>query len=408
MHKRKVEMQISREEAIASYEHMIRKKHISVEQKKEDSKIALAKLEIEHAEETERKRLLVEQVFMDRGRARAAEEEVEKERAKQAKVLKKEKEQNAEKKKRHDAHEMERKKDIIRQIRALERVSVVRPNPFDPFEAPRGGYMEEMSLSELRERVKMLTAQHAKEIEDKKELNLQKKVTKQQELTAKVEVLARTREHAKAEAKERHERLRIKIHEEEEAKKQFSEQCTVEVAQRIAQKKKMMREEEIRLKKELKEISVKRQFLAASAEMVEAKQKHEQQKGLQREARVKQVNMLKSQRFANKVDADQYAQRLVNAQEKRDELLTMQRNVDEGLRKAKADNLALKEDIKAASFQASNHRRLEESKLIAEMGLSASKYSTHRGLSVSKSAPSLPTLKHIDEEEEKELLHLHV
>lgn len=177
--------------------------------------------------------------------------------------------------------------------------------------------MEEMSLSELRERVKMITAQHAKEIEDKKELNLQKKVTKQQELTAKVEVLARTREHAKAEAKERHERLRIKIHEEEEAKKQFSEQCTVEVAQRIAQKKKMMREEEIRLKKELKEISVKRQFLAASAEMVEAKQKHEQQKGLQREARVKQVNMLKSQRFANKVDADQYAQRLVNAQEKK-------------------------------------------------------------------------------------------
>jgi len=400
--KRRVQMQMAREEAIAAQQHMVRKKHISVEHKKEESKAVLAQVEVEHAEVLEQKRKLVAEVLGDRGRARVAEDEIEKQRRSQALLLRKEKKLNAEKKKAEDAHEMERKKDIIRQIRALERVSVVRPNPFDPFEAPRGGYMEEMPLSELRERLNMVTAQRAKEIEDKKELNLAKKVTKQQQLQERVEVCAAIREHAKIEAKERHMRAQVKKQEEEEAKKRFSEQCNVEVAEKVAKKKKMMRDEEIRLAKELKEISVKRQFLAANAEMVEAKQKHEQQKGLQRVASLKQVNMLQHQRHTNKIEADQYSMRLANKAEEREALQNMQRHVNERLTKAKADDAALKEDIKAASFQASNHRRLEESKLFAEMGLSASKYSTHRGLSglsVSQSAPSLPTLNPLNPED---------
>merc|ERR1719313_1728773 len=223
---------------------MVERKHIYVQQKKEDSALALATVEMENEALLEKKKKLVEEINDDRVRARAEEEKVKKERAKQAEIIRKEKEEQVQKKKRTDAHEMERKKDIIRQIRALERVSVVRPNPFDPFEAPRGGYMEEMPLSELRERLNMITAQRAKEIEDKKELNLSKKITKQHQLTEKVEVCAKIREQAKVEAKERHIRMQVKKQEEEEAKKKFSEQCTVEVAQRIAQKKKAMREEE--------------------------------------------------------------------------------------------------------------------------------------------------------------------
>ena len=40
---------------------------------------------------------------------------------------------------KEQAYEMAKKKDLIRQIRALERVSVVRPQPFDPSEPPRHG-----------------------------------------------------------------------------------------------------------------------------------------------------------------------------------------------------------------------------------------------------------------------------
>merc|ERR1711934_424737 len=202
----------------------------------------------------------------------------------------------------------------------------------------------------------MVTAQRAKEIEDKKELNLAKKVTKQQQPQERVEVCAVIREHAKVEAKERHMRAQVKKQEEEEAKKRFSEQCNVEVAEKIAKKKKMMRDEEIRLAKELKEISVKRQFLAANAEMVEFKQKQEQQKGLQREAREGQRDMLIRQRHAAKAAAIDYGLRIANKEEQREEFETMQINVNKRLAKAKADDMALKEDIKAASFNASNHR----------------------------------------------------
>merc|ERR1719453_2581380 len=103
----------------------------------------------------------------------------------------KEKELNYERKKREDAHEMERRKDLIRQIRAIERVSVLRVKPFDRSEPPRAGYMEEMSLSELNERLKMLQAQQVKETEDKRELSLAKKLAKQQQLTEKAELLGK-------------------------------------------------------------------------------------------------------------------------------------------------------------------------------------------------------------------------
>jgi len=313
----------------------------------------------------------VEKVYEDRVRARKEEEKVLKQRAKRAEEIRKETEVFEQRKKREDDHEMERKKDIIREIRALERVSVVKPKPFDPFEAPRGGYMEEMSLSELRERFNMLKAQRAKETEDKKELNLEKKIKKNNQFTERVEILGKIREQAKSEAQERHLRMQAKKQEEEEAKKKFQEQCTVEVAHRIAKKKKEMREEENRLRAELKEISVKRQFLAANAEMVEFKQKQEQQKGLQREAREGQREMLIKQHHAAKTAAIDYGLRIANKEEQRAEFETMQINVNKRLAKAKADDMALKEDIKAASFNASNHRRLEESKYVSKQGMSA-------------------------------------
>merc|ERR1711869_34298 len=112
--------------------------------------------------------------------------------------------------------------------------------------------------------------------------------------------------------------------------------------------------------------------------------------------------MIRTQKHTTKIEADQYALRIANKQEEREALQRMQMHVDQRLTKAKADDAALKEDIKAASFQASSHRRLEETRLFAEMGQSASKYSTHRGLSglsVSQSAPSLPTLNPLNPED---------
>merc|ERR1712187_760434 len=118
--------------------------------------------------------------------------------------IEEEKKAEKERKEREDAHEMERKKDIIRQIRALEKVPVERFSKFDAAEPPCQGLLEEMSLAELRERIKIMEANQRKELEDKRERQLEKKMEKQQELAEKAETLAKIRDRAKEEANQRH------------------------------------------------------------------------------------------------------------------------------------------------------------------------------------------------------------
>merc|ERR1719343_1349900 len=115
-----------------------------------------------------------------------------------------------ERKRREDEHEMERKKDLIKQIRALEKVPVERFKMFDPAEPPCQGLLEEMSLAELRERIKIMEANQRKELEDKRERQLEKKLEKQHELVEKAETLAKIRDRAKAEAQQRHSVMKAK------------------------------------------------------------------------------------------------------------------------------------------------------------------------------------------------------
>merc|ERR1711972_483922 len=138
-----------------------------------------------------------------------------------------------ERKKREDQFEMERRKDLIRQIRALEKVPVERFKGFDRAEPPCHGLMEEMSFAELQERLKLLEAQRAKELEDKKERQLDKKLEKQKELAEKAEVLVRIREMAKEESKQRHAERKARAVEIEERKQQHRDKCVEEAAQKI-------------------------------------------------------------------------------------------------------------------------------------------------------------------------------
>merc|ERR1719265_2428807 len=262
-----------------------------------------------------------------------------------AEDMRKDKEMDMERKKKEDAYEMERKKDLIRQIRAIERVSVLKAQLFDPSEPPRKGFMEEMSLAELRERLKMLGAANEKELEDRREKNLERKDMKQSNLLEKAENLSKVRNQARTDAQQRAERIMAKKQEEEQ-RERIREQCIIEASEKIAHKKKQKREEEARLRRELKEISIKRQFLQANAEMVESKAHGEQQKGLDREAKDRQNNTLLEQKKKNDIKAREKMIRRENRDARELDLKTIRRDVDARLTQAKMDDAALKAEIR--------------------------------------------------------------
>ncbi|CAK9063742.1 unnamed protein product [Durusdinium trenchii] len=159
-------------------------------------------------------------------------------------------------------------------------------------------------------------------------------------------MLAKVRERAREEQQQRHEEIRRQKILEEEQKQRHREQCITEVAQKLQLKKRQKKEEEQRLKLELKEIATKRQFLAASAEQVEAKAHAEQQAGLDREAMKRQKVTLIEQRKKNQTKEHEI-----------EEYQQMQQTVTARVERAKAADLVLKQEILQSVQSARNMQR---------------------------------------------------
>lgn len=342
---RMVEMQLTREGAIEAHESEVRKKNIKAQHQKGELEADLQLKERENVIELENKQVLVKETQEERENARRAEEEVLKARAIRAEELRKDKEAEADRKRREDEQEMEKRKDLIRQIRALEKVPVERFKKFDAAEPPCQGLLEEMSLAELRERVRNETAKREKECEDKRERQLEKKLEKQNEFAEKAATLAKIREQAKDQQEAKHHAIKKRHAEIESAKERHREESIMEVAEKIQLKKQQKKEEEAKLKRELKEISTKRQFLCANAEMVEAKAHGEQHAGLQREARERQKRMLIEQRKKNEIKSKDVMILRENQQANAESYKVMQEAVNDRVRRAKAADSQLKEEI---------------------------------------------------------------
>jgi len=371
---RAVEMQMSRESAMEAYESSIRRKHILAEHQREELQFGLQMKEKEKEWELGEKKLLVEETKEDRGKARDKELEILKERVNNADNMRKEKEVEFERKKKEEEQEMERKRDLIRQIRALEKVPVEKYKMFDPAEPPCQGLLDEMSLAELKERLRIVESQREKELDMKRERQLARKVEKQEELTEKAEMLAKVRERAREEQQQRHEEQKKQKILLEQQKQKHRENCLTEVAEKLKLKKRQKKEEEQRLKLELKEIATKRQFLAANAEQVEAKAHAEQQAGLDREALKRQEVSLIEQRKKNQTKVGEVQQRRDNQDRDVEEYQQLQQTVTARVQRAKAADLALKEEILQSVKTARNMQRSVAKKNMAELGHSSNAY----------------------------------
>merc|ERR1711966_530458 len=134
--------------------------------------------------------------------------------------------------------------------------------------------------------------------------------------------------------------------------------------EKIALKKKQRLDEEKRLQRELKEISTKRQFLQANAEMVEMKAYEEQQKGLEREARVRQQVAVRDQVLKDEIARAELKIRRAN----RVNDMVLHKKVQEGFDKdmelARIDDEAYTAEIRNANKTAREFQKRVEGRLL--------------------------------------------
>ena len=184
--------------------------------------------------------------------------------------------------------EQERRDDLIRQIRELERIPIKRSTGFDPTETPGYGLLEEMSLVELKERLEIQKKMRLDEINAKREENILIMKEKNNDLIEKAQRIIENRDKLRnikeIERKMKKDSLKTK----EEMIKQIREKNLFEVKQKIENKKDRLRKEDEIFQKKIREIQLQRQFLQLGRAVVEEKQFKMIEDGLERKINDKQ------------------------------------------------------------------------------------------------------------------------
>ena len=161
---------------------------------KAEGEVMLLTAEAEKEAHLEACKTLVEEVKAVRQTApREAQARVFEEKVRRREQLTKEKAEAWAKFEEEKRIEQERKDDLIRQIRALERVPKQRVKMFDPTESSGVGLLEEMSLVELKERLELNKARYEEEEEERRRLILRRKREKEVDLRARVKNISRIR-----------------------------------------------------------------------------------------------------------------------------------------------------------------------------------------------------------------------
>lgn len=133
---------------------------------KAEMDILLEKREREHEKAIEKKKELIAEVEAQKENIAIATAKVYEEKKIEAERAIKEREKRARKQKKLEEIEMEKRKELIREIKAMEKLANERgkrPKDFDPSTSSGMGLLEEMSLVELRERLSLVQLRDAEE-----------------------------------------------------------------------------------------------------------------------------------------------------------------------------------------------------------------------------------------------------
>ena len=188
--------------------------------------------------------------------------------------------------------EEEKRNEIIRQIRELEKIPLKRTSGFDPTETPGNRLLEEMSLVELKERLELQKKMHNQLINAKREENKFLLIEKNENLMEKANKIALNRDKMRNK-KEVEKKMKIEaLKEKEELIKKMREKNLMEVKEKIENKKDEFRKEDEKFQKKIREIQLQRQFLQQGSSIVEEKKFKMFEDGLERKINDRQNQLL--------------------------------------------------------------------------------------------------------------------
>lgn len=182
------------------------------------------------------------------------------------------------------AKEEAERMEVVRQIRALESVPVERVALFDATTVSVGSthLLEAMSLAELKERLSMVqNLQKQKEGEKRAEI-IADKQAREDDLVDRMKMIQKVREIREKEAKDMRRRKQRKEEEDKALRVQIRNEAQLVLQKEIEHKRRARLEEDAKLKKEMQEIEIKKQFLAAGASQVEENKFRELEGGAER------------------------------------------------------------------------------------------------------------------------------
>ena len=301
MQKRKLEMQMAREEAIESCKQKLKENQVLVEKVKVESDIAAKEREVKKQEELERKQGLRSDVIEAKENVTIEKQRVLQKNQQIREEIEKEIAEALQRKKDEEAIEKQHRDEIIQKIKELESKPIERKSGFDPTETAGHGLLEEMSLAELRERLEALKKEKTEEEDRVRQENIKKKENYTKMIMDKSEKIAVAREKKAKENEKIREDKKHKEDDEKRKQREIKEKGLCEVQEKIAEKKKEKRKEEERLAKELKEIRLQRQYLNENKAKIEEKAWKRLEMGAERKTRVTQNQKLVEQYAAETV-----------------------------------------------------------------------------------------------------------
>jgi len=299
--KRKLELELNREIAVDYYNQRILQNKLMVAKHREEEQTKLNEKQFELQKELEEKKKLVKEIEKER-------ENIIEEREK---LIKKNKELFSQqileykdsvlKAREEKRIEDEKKKEIIRQIRELEKIPIKRTKGFDPTETAGHGILEEMSLVELRERLDQQKKFMEEYLTAKREENLLKIEEKNENLLEKAntisehrEMLRNLKENERKQRKEAQEQLKNK-------QKEIREKSLFDVKNKFEKKKEKIRREEEEFHKKIREIKLQQQFLQQGKTVLEEKAMKQIEDGLERKMNNKQNRDLMDQQIKESI-----------------------------------------------------------------------------------------------------------